>query len=38
MILYVMRHAEAVEGSDTLQDDWRYLTDKGRLAAKKVSS
>ncbi len=38
MILYVMRHAEAVEESDLLQDEWRYLTDKGRLAAKNVSS
>ncbi|HXE97597.1 MAG TPA: histidine phosphatase family protein [Dongiaceae bacterium] len=38
MILYVMRHAEAVEGSDTLQDEWRYLTEKGRAAAEKVSS
>jgi phosphohistidine phosphatase len=38
MILYVMRHAEAVEGSDTLQDEWRYLTEKGRSAAEKVSS
>ncbi len=38
MILYVMRHAEAVEGSDNLQDQWRYLTEKGRIAAKKVSS
>lgn len=38
MILYVMRHAEAVEGSETLQDEWRYLTAKGRSAAFKVSS
>jgi phosphohistidine phosphatase len=38
MILYVMRHAEAVEGSDTLQDEWRYLTDKGRVAAEKTCS
>jgi len=38
MILYVMRHAEAVEGSDKLQDEWRYLTEKGRSAAEKVSS
>jgi phosphohistidine phosphatase len=38
MILYVMRHAEAVEGSDILQDEWRYLTEKGRSAAEKVSS
>lgn len=38
MILYVMRHGEAVEGSDTLQDQWRYLTEKGRLDAKKTCS
>ena len=38
MILYVMRHAEAVEGSDTLHDEWRYLTEKGRLAVRKVTS
>jgi phosphohistidine phosphatase len=38
MILYVMRHAEAVEGSDTLQDEWRFLTENGRIAAKKMSS
>lgn len=38
MILYVMRHAEAVEGNDTLQDEWRYLTEKGREAAGKMSS
>ncbi len=38
MILYVMRHAEAVEASDTLQDNWRYLTEKGRSVAEKMSS
>jgi len=38
MIVYVMRHAEAVEGSETLQDEWRYLTEKGRTAAEKMSS
>jgi len=38
MILYVMRHAEAVDGSDTLQDEWRYLTEKGRSTAEKMSS
>lgn len=38
MILYVMRHAEAVEGSEALADEWRYLTEKGRSAARKVSS
>jgi phosphohistidine phosphatase len=38
MVVYVMRHAEAVEGSETLQDDWRYLTKKGRSTAEKMSS
>ncbi len=38
MILYIIRHAAAVEGSDTLQDEWRYLTEKGRLTAEKMSS
>lgn len=36
MILYVMRHAEAVDGNDDLQDEWRYLTENGRQAAKKI--
>lgn len=38
MILYIVRHAEAVEGSRTLQDEWRYLTENGRTTAKKMSS
>lgn len=38
MILYVMRHAEAVESSDVLRDEWRYLTEKGRAAVGKMSS
>lgn len=38
MILYVVRHAEAVERSDSLQDEWRHLTEKGRVAAKEMSS
>jgi len=38
MKLYIMRHAEAVEGTDTLQDEWRYLTEKGRTATKATSS
>lgn len=38
MILYVLRHAEAVEGSEILPDEWRYLTGKGRSAAEKTSS
>jgi len=38
MILYIVRHAEAVEGSDALQDEWRYLTEKGRAVAQKMGS
>lgn len=37
MIVYVMRHAEAVDGNDNLRDEWRYLTEKGRAVAKKLS-
>jgi phosphohistidine phosphatase len=33
-----MRHAEAVEASDTLKDEWRYLTEKGRSVAEKMSA
>lgn len=38
MILYIMRHAEAVAGSDSLQENWRYLTEKGRSTAEKVAT
>jgi len=38
MILYIMRHAEAVVGSGDLRDEWRYLTEKGRSVAGKTSS
>lgn len=38
MILYIMRHAEAVDESDTLRDEWRYLTEKGRAVSEKISS
>lgn len=38
MILYVLRHAEAVDGSEVLRDEWRYLTERGRLSAEKISS
>jgi phosphohistidine phosphatase len=38
MILYVVRHAEAVETSKTLPDEWRYLTKKGRATVKKMRS
>jgi phosphohistidine phosphatase len=33
-----MRHAEAVDADDTLRDEWRYLTEKGRTAATTISS
>ncbi len=36
MIVYVVRHAEAIEGSDVVQDEWRYLTEKGRAVAKEM--
>ncbi len=38
MILYIMRHAEAVERSDSSMDEWRYLTEKGRKVAEKIAS
>jgi phosphohistidine phosphatase len=38
MVVYVMRHAEAVEGGETLQDVWRYLTERGRATAEKMGS
>lgn len=36
MILYVLRHGEAVERSDGLSDEWRYLTEQGRADINKV--
>ena len=36
MILYVLRHGEAVERSDEICDEWRYLTEKGRGDIGKV--
>ena len=36
MILYVLRHGEAVERSDEFSDEWRYLTEKGRDDVVKV--
>jgi len=38
MILYVMRHAEAVDECETLTDEWRYLTEKGRSVTEKMSA
>lgn len=29
MIVYILRHAEAVEANADLPDEWRYLTEKG---------
>jgi len=36
MILYVLRHGEAVERSEGLSDEWRYLTEQGRADIGKV--
>lgn len=38
MIVYVVRHAEAIERSAALQDEWRYLTEKGRNATEKIAA
>lgn len=38
MILYIIRHAQAVEQSRTLPDEWRYLTKHGRSTVKKLGS
>ncbi len=37
MILYIVRHAEAIERSGTMPDAVRYLTPKGRLVFRKVA-
>lgn len=37
MVLYVMRHAEAVVANGDLPDEWRYLTEKGIRSAMSVS-
>jgi len=37
MILYIMRHAEAVEASDALCDEWRFLTENGRTSVERIS-
>jgi phosphohistidine phosphatase len=36
--VYIVRHAEAVEASDTLRDEWRYLTEKGRSVAETMGA
>jgi len=38
MILYLIRHAQAVEQSKTLPDQLRYLTKHGRSTVKKLRS
>lgn len=38
MILYIMRHGEAVDASRELADEWRYLTDTGRSQADRTIS
>lgn len=38
MIIYVMRHADAVKCSDILPDEWRYLTEGGRKSATQIST
>ena len=37
MILYLVRHAEAIERSGTMPDAVRYLTPNGRLVFRKVA-
>ena len=37
MILYVFRHGEAVEASESLINEWRYLTGRGRKATEAVA-
>jgi phosphohistidine phosphatase len=37
MILYVLRHAEAIAANDDLPDEWRYLTEEGVKSVAKVA-
>lgn len=37
MRLYIVRHAEAIERSETTPDASRYLTTKGRLSFRKIA-
>lgn len=37
MILYVLRHAEAVDANNDLPDEWRYLTVKGIKSVHTIS-
>lgn len=36
MILYILRHAEAVDANNELPDEWRYLTEKGIKSVAKT--
>lgn len=38
MVLYIVRHAEAIEKKDGQPDEWRHLTEKGRSCAEKMGS
>ncbi|MEI8356244.1 MAG: phosphohistidine phosphatase SixA [Deltaproteobacteria bacterium] len=37
MILYVLRHAEAIAADDKMPDEWRYLTEKGIKSVTRIS-
>lgn len=37
MILYVLRHGEAIEANSDLSDEWRYLTHDGAKAVARVA-
>jgi phosphohistidine phosphatase len=37
MIVYLMRHAEAVEASEAVCDEWRYLTEQGRKSVEQTA-
>jgi len=37
MIVYLMRHAEAVEAGEAACDEWRYLTEQGRTSAERTA-
>ena len=37
MLVYIFRHAEAIEATETVCDEWRYLTEKGRKATEGVA-
>ncbi|MBT1071256.1 phosphohistidine phosphatase SixA [Pelotalea chapellei] len=37
MVVYVFRHGEAVDADESLIDEWRYLTARGRKATEAVA-